>query len=148
MAHTNFLVAQGFATPADFNVLGTFIKTKDRVDKARSLQPDRCLEFMLYDDKSIELLCKKEVIYARPASISQDKSSLRIVIRNIVNYGQLQIIASLITHDRSDALIRSLRSLEPSTHMNYELDYDKSIVICAAIRFDPDETVIFDGKKM
>lgn len=148
MAHTNFLVAQGFGMSADFNVLGTFIKTKDRVDKARSLLPDRCLEFMIHTNHSVEFVLNNEVIYARPSVIQPDKPNLNIIIRNIETYKQLQIISSLITNDRSDSLIMSLRKLDHNMHMNYTLDYDDSIAVSAAIRFEPAETVIFDGKKM
>lgn len=147
MSHKIFMVAKGFSFAKHYNTLAVFVLKESRVNKALDLKPDRCLEFMTDDDYSVEFLCRENVIYARPSTPSEKAAELELVVRNINTHGQLEIVADLISGNKSFDFITSLRNLEKNIYMIYRLTSNKDIAIHAKVE-NNGNTIILDGNKL
>lgn len=147
MSHKIFMVAKGFSFAKHYNTLAVFVLKESRVNKALDLKPDRCLEFMTEDDYSVEFLCRENVIYARPSIPSEKAAELELVIRNINTHGQLEIVADIISGNKSFDLVTSLRNLDKNRYMIYKLTSNNDIAIHAKVE-NNGNTIILDGNKL
>jgi hypothetical protein len=141
------MVAKGFSFAKHYNTLAVFVLKESRVNKALDLKPDRCLEFMTEDDYSVEFLCRENVIYARPSIPSEKAAELELVIRNINTHGQLEIVADIISGNKSFDLVTSLRNLDKNRYMIYKLTSNNDIAIHAKVE-NNGNTIILDGNKL
>lgn len=119
MTHNNFLVAKNFAYPKHYSTLSKFIEKESCINKARSLNADRCLEFMIEDDNSVEFLFHEGVICVRPGQSDPEITGIELVIRNITKHNQLVVISSLISGSNITNFVKELRALEPNTMRVY-----------------------------
>lgn len=147
MAHKVFLVAKGFSLAKHYNTLGAFITKESRITKVRDLKPDRCLEFMTDDDHSVEFLCRDTVIYARPSTETEGAANLEMIFRNIKTYGQLTVIAGLISNNKAADFIETARNIEKGYYTTYSMTLNKEIKVHVKVE-NNGNTFIFDGEKL
>ena len=147
MSHKTFMVAKGFQFGKHYTTLSTFINKKDRVDKVVSLNENRCLEFMIDDESSVEFIFKENVIYARPGQVDSNNIGIDLIIRNISNQKQLSLISSLITGNKIVELVITLREISEGKIMVYNSVNDDSIKVYG-MAIDNGNTIVFDGNRI
>jgi len=147
MTHKNFLVARNFAYPKHYSTLSKFIEKESCINKARSLNEDRCLEFMVEDDNSVEFLFREGVIYVRPGQIDPESTGIELIIRNITTQKQLMVIASLINGSNINDFVKSSRALEPNK-MNVHTHSIQNATKIYSMAINAGNTIILDGNPL
>lgn len=147
MSHKIFMVAKGFRFGKHYTTLSKFINKQDRIDKVISLNAERCLEFMMDDDNSVEFIFRENVIYARPGQLDPENNGIELIIRNIKDQNQLILISTLIPGHKITELVESLRKMAEGKIMVYSNVNDESIKVYG-MAINGGDTVVFDGNRI
>lgn len=143
MTHKIFMVLKDFVFPKHYSTLSKFIEKESRIIKAKSLKEDRCLEFMLEDENTVEFVFRNDVIYARPGQ-SHSETGIELIIRNIVRQEQLIVISSLIKGSNIVDFVKEVRALEKDKISVYTHSVYNNTKIYAVAQ-NNGNTIILDG---
>lgn len=147
MTNKNFMVARNFAFPKHYSTLSKFIEKENCIIKAKSLNEDRCLEFMVEDDNSVEFIFREGVIYVRPGQADPDSTGIELIIRNITTQKQLIVISSLITGSNINDFVKASRALEPDK-MNVHTHSIQNSTKIYSMAINDGNTIILDGNPL